>query len=227
MILVVFPGLFKNAAKFRHGRSQPRDAGARAAVEVLPRLRAPGCAIHARLDDVDFEAQGIHRGEFDTVIAADILEHLVNPWELLARLRPFLAPRAQDVASIPNIRNITVVSQLLLGGTFNYAERKLLDITHLRFFTLAGIRAMFEETGYAFEDRRALLLPTLEPVYGSYHGRGPDDQARAHDVVRHHAGRAHRAVRRPVPGALPRALRKTPTASAAASSSAGAFPARE
>ena len=66
--------------------------------------------VHARLEDVSFADQGFRPGEFDTVIAADILEHLVNPWELLVRLKPFLAPRAQIVASIPNVRNISVAA---------------------------------------------------------------------------------------------------------------------
>jgi SAM-dependent methyltransferase len=128
--------------------------------------------VHARLEDVSFADQGFQPGEFDTVIAADILEHLVNPWELLVRIKPILAPRAQIVASIPNVRNISVVAALLLSGRFDYDERGLLDISHLRFFTLRGIRKMFEETGYALEQDMALLLPSLDGVYRSHQGPG-------------------------------------------------------
>jgi len=143
------------------------DAGRAASEKALSRLDR---VVHARLEDVWFADQGFHHGEFDTVIAADILEHLVNPWELLVRLKPFLAPRAQIVASIPNIRNLSVVSPLLLNGRFDYDERGLLDITHLRFFTLHGIRRMFEETGYVLEQDMAILLPSLEGVYRSHQG---------------------------------------------------------
>ncbi len=145
------------------------DAGRAAAEKAKARLDR---VVHARLEDLSFAAQGFRDGEFDTVIAADILEHLVNPWELLVRLKPFLALRAQVVASIPNIRNLSVVSPLLLNGRFDYDERGLLDITHLRFFTLHGIKRLFEETGYVLEQEMAILLPSLEGVYRSYQGNG-------------------------------------------------------
>jgi SAM-dependent methyltransferase len=146
------------------------EAGRAASEKARTRLER---VVHASLEGISFASHGFSHGEFDTVIAADILEHLVNPWDLLVRLRPFLAPKAQIVASIPNIRNITVVSSLLLGGKFEYDERGLLDITHLRFFTLDGIRRLFEETGYVLEQDVAVILPSLEGVYRSYQGRGP------------------------------------------------------
>lgn len=146
------------------------EAGRAAAEKAQARIER---VIHARLDDVSLADHGLREGEFDTVIASDILEHLVNPWQLLARLRPYLAPRAQIVASIPNVRNITVVSPLLQDGRFDYDERGLLDITHLRFFTLRGIRRLFGETGYVVERDMAIILPSLEPVYRGYAGGGP------------------------------------------------------
>ena len=145
------------------------EAGRAAADKAGSRLDR---VVHARLDDMSFADHGFEQDEFDTVIAADVLEHLVNPWDLLVRLKPFLAPHAQIVASIPNVRNITVVASLLLSGRFDYDERGLLDISHLRFFTLRGIRSMFEETGYAMEQDMAILLPSLDGVYRSHKGAG-------------------------------------------------------
>ena len=141
------------------------EAGQSAAQRAAARLER---VVHCRLEDADFGALGFREGEFDTVVAADVLEHLVNPWDLLVRLRPYLAPGAQVVASIPNVRNLTVISPLLLGGRFDYDERGLLDITHLRFFTLDGMKRMFAETGYAFEREEPVILPELEGVYRNY-----------------------------------------------------------
>jgi 2-polyprenyl-3-methyl-5-hydroxy-6-metoxy-1,4-benzoquinol methylase len=145
------------------------EAGERAARRARERLDR---VIHARIEDVDFAASGFGAGEFDTVIASDILEHLVNPWDVLARLRPHLAADAQVVASIPNARNITVAAPLLGEGAFRYDERGLLDITHLRFFTLATIHQMFAETGYRVEHHVGLLLPQLEAAYRQYQAQG-------------------------------------------------------
>lgn len=126
--------------------------------------------IHAQLDEIDFAARGLVHGEFDMLIAADILEHLVNPWDLLVRVKPFLSPRAQMLVSIPNVRNLTVAAALLVGGTFEYTERGLLDVTHLRFFTLDSIHQMFEQTGYGVEKLRPILLPQLGKLYQELKG---------------------------------------------------------
>lgn len=144
------------------------EGGRDAAAVASSRLHR---VIHARLDDIAFDAHGLVEGEFDTVIASDVLEHLVNPWQLLVRLRPLLAPDAQVLASIPNIRNLTVVSPLLLNGRFDYDERGLLDVTHLRFFTLHGMQQLFEQTGYAIDRRIPVLMPSLENVYRSAQGK--------------------------------------------------------
>jgi SAM-dependent methyltransferase len=146
------------------------EANRAAARRAESRLQRVICA---RLESLDFAQAGFSPGEFDTVVACDVLEHLVNPWQLLERIKPFLAPHAQVLASIPNVRNMAVVSPLVLEGRFDYAERGLLDITHLRFFTLRGIGRLFEDTGYVLEQHRAIIHPELESVYRSYQGRGP------------------------------------------------------
>ncbi len=145
------------------------DAGEAAAKQAASRIDR---VIQARLDFCNLENEGLRHGEFDTLVAADILEHLVNPWALLERLRPFLAAHAQVLVSIPNVRNITVGTQLLLGGKFEYAERGLLDVTHLRFFTLDSIERMFQQTGSVVESRRSIVLPSLQKLYDSYSGAG-------------------------------------------------------
>ncbi len=148
------------------------DASRAAVLVAATRLER---AICARLESVDFAAVGLLAGEFDTVIAADVLEHMVNPWALLMRMKPMLAPGAQVIASIPNARNLWLVSQLLLEGRWEYRERGLLDVTHLRFFTLAEIRRMFESTGYVLEGYSANMLPSLAALYRAHQGRDPGD----------------------------------------------------
>lgn len=144
------------------------EAGRAAAEKAATRLDR---VIRSRLEELDFPAQGIAPGEFDTVIAADVLEHIVNPWEFLVRLKPWLAPGAQLLASIPNVRNIWLVTRLLLEGRWEYVERGLLDITHMRFFTLEEMRRLFAETGYAIELAQASVAPGLREIYEKYRGR--------------------------------------------------------
>ena len=124
-----------------------------------------------RLENIDLAAHGLAHGEFDLVVAGDILEHVVNPWDLLVRIKPFLAARAQVVASIPNVRNMLLVAALAVNGRWEYRERGLLDITHLRFFTLEEIRRMFAETGYQVEGYTGSIARPLEQLFARNQGR--------------------------------------------------------
>ncbi len=86
-------------------------------------------------------------GYFDLIICADVLEHLVRPEELLAKLRPLLAPDGELIASIPNISYLPVVLRII-GDRFEYSESGVLDSTHLRFYTPRTMRRLFESAGY-------------------------------------------------------------------------------
>jgi len=137
------------------------EAGRAAADQAEKRLDRVICA---RVEAVDFDAADL-AGQFDAVIAADILEHLVNPWQALLRLRGALAPNAQILASVPNARNLLLLADLVANGRWAYLERGILDVTHLRFFTLSSLRQMFEETGYRCEANAASLTPALVSLY--------------------------------------------------------------
>jgi 2-polyprenyl-3-methyl-5-hydroxy-6-metoxy-1,4-benzoquinol methylase len=99
-------------------------------------------------------------GEFDCVVAADVLEHLRDPELLLERLKPFLAPDAAIVASIPNVRNGGVL-QSAVEGSWTYQDAGILDRTHLRFFTRREIEAMFARLGCSVDERRSVDEPMM------------------------------------------------------------------
>jgi 2-polyprenyl-3-methyl-5-hydroxy-6-metoxy-1,4-benzoquinol methylase len=72
----------------------------------------------------------------DAVVFGDILEHLANPELVFSHiLKQNVTPGTQVVISLPNIAHAFVRLSLLLGR-FDYADRGILDRTHLRFFTL-------------------------------------------------------------------------------------------
>jgi 2-polyprenyl-3-methyl-5-hydroxy-6-metoxy-1,4-benzoquinol methylase len=86
----------------------------------------------------------------DGIICADVLEHTVDPWQVVARLKRLLKPEGWIVASLPNVafhRNI----RKMLRGEWRYADEGLLDRTHLRFFTLQTIEELFARNGMAIE----------------------------------------------------------------------------
>lgn len=85
--------------------------------------------------------------KFDTIVFADVLEHLVDPESVLKDIKRSLKSTGEIFASIPNIRHWSIFIQLL-EGNWDYTEHGLLDKTHLRFFTKKTIRKLFENSGY-------------------------------------------------------------------------------
>lgn len=83
---------------------------------------------------------------FDCIVFADILEHIVNPDEVLLKLRGYLADEGYIVLSVPNIANWEIRLRLLFGN-FNYGH-PLIDGGHLRFFTLSSIRRLLNDSGF-------------------------------------------------------------------------------
>jgi 2-polyprenyl-3-methyl-5-hydroxy-6-metoxy-1,4-benzoquinol methylase len=85
--------------------------------------------------------------DFDTVLCGDVLEHLVDPWSTLREISKVLTKERRVIISLPNIANLRIRLNLLMGR-FNYQPGGILDITHLRFFTLKTARELIEESGY-------------------------------------------------------------------------------
>jgi 2-polyprenyl-3-methyl-5-hydroxy-6-metoxy-1,4-benzoquinol methylase len=90
---------------------------------------------------------------FDVVLLGDVLEHLVDPGDLLARCGDLLKGGGYVVASIPNVAHGSV-RLALLAGRFPYTEWGLLDRTHLRFFDKESLETLFDQAGYAIREWR-------------------------------------------------------------------------
>jgi 2-polyprenyl-3-methyl-5-hydroxy-6-metoxy-1,4-benzoquinol methylase len=85
---------------------------------------------------------------FDVITFNDVLEHLVDPFDVLARIKRCLSPTGVVVSSIPNIRFYPTFFELAAHCEWEYEESGILDSTHLRFFTERSIRKMYRRLGY-------------------------------------------------------------------------------
>jgi 2-polyprenyl-3-methyl-5-hydroxy-6-metoxy-1,4-benzoquinol methylase len=118
----------------------------------------------ADLDDARGILHQLNGRRFDRVLLLDVLEHLVRPEQLLAQAKAALNGNGCLVVSLPNMAHLAVRLSLLIGR-FDYAERGLLDRTHLRFFTRKTARRFLEENGIEILEVRATVAP-LELVFG-------------------------------------------------------------
>lgn len=98
---------------------------------------------------------------FDLILCLDVLEHLVDPWAWLKKLRSHLSEDGTILVSLPNTRHLKVVAPLLFRGQWRYEDNGgLLDKTHLRFFT--------KESGIALVKSAGLEISSV-----SHTGMGP------------------------------------------------------
>jgi 2-polyprenyl-3-methyl-5-hydroxy-6-metoxy-1,4-benzoquinol methylase len=90
-------------------------------------------------------------GKFDLILLLDVLEHLVDPWDFLLKLKSnYLSKKGKLIISLPNARHFSLVLPLL-AGSFEYVERGILDKTHLRFFTKKSAIALIKSAGLNVE----------------------------------------------------------------------------
>ncbi len=115
--------------------------------ECVPLAQRYCDAVHAvDIENIDEETM---RKEFqaDCWVFGDTLEHLRDPWLVLARIRRLLSHGACVVACIPNAQHWSVQARLNCGA-LHYEESGLLDRTHLRWFTRVTIFEMFTNAGF-------------------------------------------------------------------------------
>jgi 2-polyprenyl-3-methyl-5-hydroxy-6-metoxy-1,4-benzoquinol methylase len=94
------------------------------------------------------EALGALEGPFDTILLYDVVEHLVDPKPVLRGLLGLSRPGAVLHLSAPNARHWTLVRDLVVRGTFGYAESGHRDATHLRWFTRRDLVALLGAAGW-------------------------------------------------------------------------------
>jgi len=85
---------------------------------------------------------------FDVIYFNDVLEHMVDPYQVLTILKSKLINKGHVISSIPNLRYYKVFKELVFDEEFEYKEEGILDKTHLRFFTKKSIVKMYERLGY-------------------------------------------------------------------------------
>ena len=117
--------------------------------------------------DADFWAKNADR---DCWIFGDVLEHLIDPWAVLRKIRAVIPPGGVVAACIPNAQHWSLQAKLCVGE-FRYEAEGLLDKTHLRWFTRKTMIEMFDQAGFAItegfprifdEPQRETFMPAIE-----------------------------------------------------------------
>lgn len=117
-------------------------------------------ALCGNIENTDLLEQAFEaHGPFDLILCLDVLEHLVDPWRVVAQLHKLMPMDGVLVSSIPNVQNYRAIYRTITG-TWNYRDSGLFDRTHLRYFGRASMLQLLTGTGL-----------TAEAVFSSYGGK--------------------------------------------------------
>ena len=94
----------------------------------------------------------------DLALALDVLEHVGDPAELLHGIASRCRPGGTILLSVPNVAHWSVRAQLAVGR-FNYADRGILDRTHLRFFTRRSFLELITASGLTIVSTGETVVP--------------------------------------------------------------------
>lgn len=114
-------------------------------------MEAAGSCRTVLVGDVETLDLPFAQGSYDTIVMADVIEHLRDPVAVLGRLRPYLSSGGKLLISTPNVANWSMRLRLM-GGRWDYTDRGLLDRTHLRFFTRKTLIATVRGAGFAITE---------------------------------------------------------------------------
>lgn len=96
-------------------------------------------------------ADVLREAPFDYIIMTDILEHVVEPTELLLMYEKVLKDNGKILISVPNFANIEVVLNLL-KNRISYEKIGILDNTHLKWFTKPSFIEWIQQINETYEE---------------------------------------------------------------------------
>lgn len=128
-------------------------------VEIIPEI-ADGA--RKRLNEVycisiEQSELPFKQNEFDLILVADVLEHLLDPWQAMQRIVRLLHPGGYLLCSIPNVQHWRGI-WAVLSGTWTYCEEGLFDIGHIRYFTRRSAYSLIINSGLRIERFRRNIV---------------------------------------------------------------------
>jgi glycosyltransferase involved in cell wall biosynthesis/2-polyprenyl-3-methyl-5-hydroxy-6-metoxy-1,4-benzoquinol methylase len=166
--------------------------------------------IQADLNDPNWHQLLASEVAFDVLVCADVLEHVYNPVEVLSGIARFLDQETSLVVSLPHVGH-SAIHACLFDSDFEYRDCGLLDRTHLRFFGLTNIAALFNDAGLKIVEAEFVTCEPEQTEFAPRWARLPESLKR--ELKANPYGLVYQVVVRAVPFASARVavdLRGTP-----------------
>jgi 2-polyprenyl-3-methyl-5-hydroxy-6-metoxy-1,4-benzoquinol methylase len=88
---------------------------------------------------------------FDLIICNDVIEHIEHYTHFLNSIKSKLTNNGVLLMSVPNVRFLPNIFELLVLKDWRYRDAGILDKTHLRFFTRKSLCRTLEGLGWKIE----------------------------------------------------------------------------
>lgn len=95
---------------------------------------------------------------YDCITFGDVLEHIQDPVAVLRAAVCRLSNGGVVVVSVPNVTHIAIRA-MVMGGRWTYADRGILDRTHMRFFDKFGTIELLEQAGLSVRSIASVRVP--------------------------------------------------------------------
>lgn len=164
-------------------------------------LVTPFCEriIHGNLNDADWPALLVGTEKFSVIVAADVLEHLYDPWATLKQTLPLLSADGCVVISLPHVAHSGVLA-CLLNEDFAYQPWGLLDSTHIRFWGLKNMQVLFAEAGYKIIEAEFVVRSPEQTEFSHFWHTLPSASRAV--LARNRFGNVYQVIIRAVPLAV-------------------------
>jgi 2-polyprenyl-3-methyl-5-hydroxy-6-metoxy-1,4-benzoquinol methylase len=118
----------------------------------------------ADLNVANWAEQLADEAPFDYVIAADVLEHVLDPLAVLKGMRSLLGPKGSVILSLPHVGHHAIIA-CLMDEDFGYRDWGLLDRTHIRFFGVKNIENLYADAGLAIAEAQFVVRHPIETEF--------------------------------------------------------------
>lgn len=108
-------------------------------------------------EDADLGKEYAHF--FNYIILHDVVEHLYDPWYVLAKLRRCIAPTGKLIVVAPNFQYWGFINNLIKGNFFYGSGGGLMNEDHIRWFTHSSLIELATLSGFEPESFRLLFPP--------------------------------------------------------------------
>jgi 2-polyprenyl-3-methyl-5-hydroxy-6-metoxy-1,4-benzoquinol methylase len=105
--------------------------------------------------------------QFDVVLAADVLEHLNSPLDVLTEMTSLLVEGGSVVISVPHVGHASLLA-CIYREDFEYKDWGLLDKTHIRFFGINDIQRLVNRSGLIVTDIDYVCKHPLETEFAQH-----------------------------------------------------------